>query len=171
MGVQVQYTTGMGMGGNTLLGGWRGTALKEWAVQTQINAGTGLPQTPGYLAVVPGTGFTCCIRPNRTGADVYSAPAGYFLNSAAYAAPAAGQWGNAGRGSITGPGVFTWNASLARTFRLKDGFSLDARVDSTNVFNHVNFTRWNTTTNNTQFGLPIATNPMRSLQTTIRLRF
>jgi hypothetical protein len=44
-------------------------------------------------------------------------------------------------------------------------------VDATNVLNRGVFTAWNTTVNSTQFGLPLAANPMRSLQTTLRLRF
>jgi hypothetical protein len=60
---------------------------------------------------------------------------------------------------------------LGRTFRLNDRFNLDLRVDSTNAPNHVTFTAWNTTVNSAQFGLPAAANAMRSMQTTLRLRF
>jgi hypothetical protein len=180
---QIQYTTGVGLGGGSLLSGWRGKALKRWTVLGQLSAGSGLPQTPIYLAAVPGTGMTGSIRPNLTGAPIYEAPTGLHLNPSAYAAPLSGQWGDAGRNSITGPSQFTLNTSLARTFRLKDRYNLDIRVDATNVLNHVVFTSWNTTLNSTSdpalspaaasplFGLPAAANAMRSLQTTMRLRF
>jgi hypothetical protein len=183
LNAQIQYTTGVGLGGGSLLSGWRGKLLKRWTVLGQIAAGSGLPQTPIYLAAVTGTGFTGSIRPNVTGVSVYDAPAGFHLNAAAYTAPLAGQWGDARRNSITGPGTFTFNASLARTFRLKDRYNLDVRVDSTNLLNHVVFTSWNTTLNPASnptinpalnsplFGLPAAANAMRSLQTTMRLRF
>lgn len=167
----LQYTTGMGMGGGTLLSGWRGALFKEWTVQTQINAGSGFPETPIYLEPVQGTGVTGTIRPEYTGAAVYAAPSGLFLNPAAYTAPISGQWGNAARDSITGPAQFTLNASLGRTFRLTDRFNLDVRVDSTNALNHVSFTSWNTTINSPQFGFPAAANAMRSLQTSLRVRF
>jgi trimeric autotransporter adhesin len=159
------------MAGGTLLSGWRGAMLKDWTVLTQITAGTGLPLTPIYLAPVPGTGFTGILRPNYTGADLYSPPAGFFLNPAAYVAPGAGEWGNAGRNSITGPAELSISASLGRTFRLSDRLNLDTRLDATNALNHVNFTAWNTTINNAQFGLPIAANAMRSVQITARVRF
>jgi hypothetical protein len=171
LNVQLQYTTGMGAGGGTLLSGWRGALFKEWTVATQITAGSGLPQTPVYLAPVQGTGITGTIRPEYTGAPLYAAPAGAFLNPAAYVAPLVGQWGNAGRNSITGPDQFTLNATLGRTFRLTDKFNLDLRVDATNPLNHVTYTTWITTINNAQFGLPAAANNMRSMQTTLRLRF
>lgn len=171
LGFQLQYTTGMGMGGGTLMSGWRGTLIKEWTIFGQIAGATGLPQTPIYFAAVPGTGFTGTIRPDYTGASIHAAAPGYFLNSAAYTAPLPGKWGNAGRNSITGPNQFLLNASLGRTFRLDRRFSVDLRIDSTNFLNHVNYTAWNTTVNNKQFGLPAASNPMRSMQTTLRLRF
>jgi trimeric autotransporter adhesin len=114
---------------------------------------------------------TGTIRPDYTGASLYAAPSGLFLNPAAYMPPAAGQWGNAGRNSITGPAQFTLSASMGRTFRLNDRFNLDLRVDSTNALNHVTFTSWNTAVSSAQFGLPIAANAMRSMQTVLRLRF
>ncbi|MGA8598586.1 MAG: TonB-dependent receptor, partial [Bryobacteraceae bacterium] len=168
---QLQYTTGMGMAGGTLLSGWRGALLKEWTFATQITAGTGLQLTPEYLAAVPGTGVTDAIRGNYTGAPLYAAPSGLFLNPAAYAAPLPGQWGNAGRNSITGPAQFALNASMGRTFRLSDRFNLDVRADSTNAFNNVTYQSWNTIVNGTQFGLPTAANAMRSVELTMRLRF
>ena len=153
------------------MGGWRGALFKEWTLLTQITAGSGFPETPVYLAAVPGTGVTGSIRPDYTGAPLYAAPSGLFLNPAAYTAPLAGQWGNAGRDSITGPASSRLNTSMARTFRLGDRLNLDLRIDSTNPLNHVTFTTWNTTVNSAQFGLPNAANAMRSLQATLRLRF
>lgn len=171
LGLGMQYTTGVGTAGGTLLSGWRGALLKGWTAATQISAATGLPETPVYLAAVPGTGVTGTIRPEFTGAPLYSAPPGFFLNPASFVAPPAGQWGNAGRDSVTGPAQFTLNASLGRTFRLSDRLHLDLRLDSTNALNRVNFTAWDTTINSAQFGLPAAANAMRSVQTTLRLRF
>ncbi len=183
MNAQIQYTTGVGLGGGALLAGWRGKILRRWTAAGQITAGSGLPESPIYLAAVTGTGVTGSIRPSVTGAPLYAAPAGFHLNAAAYKAPLPGEWGDAGRNSITGPAQFTFNLSLARSFRLKDRYNLDIRVDSMNVLNHVVFTGWNTTLNPTSnpasspalnsplFGLPVAANAMRSLQTTMRLRF
>ncbi|HEX4065445.1 MAG TPA: carboxypeptidase-like regulatory domain-containing protein [Acidobacteriaceae bacterium] len=167
---QVQYTTGMGLT-ETLLNGWRGTAFKEWTVLAKLTAGSGLPETPVYFTAQPGTGVTGSIRPTATGAPLYHGTAGYFLNPAAYTAPAAGEWGDARRDSIIGPEEFTLDGALARTFRLKSTRSLDVRMDATNPLNHATYTTWNTTVNGTTFGLPAGVNPMRSLQITGRLRF
>jgi len=168
---QVQYTTGMGLGGGTLLSGWRGRFFKEWTVLTALSVGTGLQQTPIFLAAVPGTGVTGTIRPDPTGAPVYAASGGRFLNVAAYSAPITGRWGTAGRGSVTGPGQFGFDASLSRTFRFRTKLNLDVRADAINVLNHPVFTAWDTTVNSATFGSPVAVRPMRSMQVTGRLRF
>ncbi len=166
-----QYTSGMGAAGGTLLEGWKGTLVKEWTLQTQATFGSGLPLTPILPVSVPGTGFTNIIRPEYTGAPLYSTGSpSLFLNPASYVAPPDGQWGNAGRDSITGPPQFTLNASLSRTFRLNDRYNLDLIMASTNVLNHVTYQGYITTVG-PQFGLPTVANPMRSILTTLRVRF
>jgi hypothetical protein len=171
--LQTQYTTGMGIGGGTLVSGWKGALFKEWTFISNLTAGSGLPLTPVYFTPVAGTGSSGSIRPDYTGASLYNVQGGLNLNPAAYAPPVAGQWGNAGRNSITGPAQFSWNASVGRTFRMSDRINLDLRVDSTNTLNHVTFQNWNTTVSSAQFGLPNpnSANAMRSVQTTVRLRF
>jgi hypothetical protein len=168
--ITVQYTTGMGTAGGTLLEGWHGRLYKEWTVQSVITAGTGLPQTPLESAVVV-SGYSAFVRPDVTNAPLYSATAGRFLNPAAYTTPEPGQWGDARRDSITGPGQFTLNASMLRTFRLHDKLNLDLQIAGTNALNHVTYSSWIPNVNSTQFGLPTAANAMRSLQTSLRLRF
>jgi trimeric autotransporter adhesin len=168
LNLQVQYTSGIGVRGGTLLSGWRGTAFKGWTVTTNIASGSGLPLTPGYAAAVHGTGVTGSIRPSYTGQDLYATPSGRFLNRVALTDPAAGQWGNAGRNSITGPGQFTLNASMARSFH--EGY-IDFRIDATNALNHVVFSSWNANFSSPLlFGLPVSVNAMRTVQASLRVR-
>jgi hypothetical protein len=165
----LQYTTGMGLGGGSLMSGWRGGLFKSWTVLSTIGAGTGRPLTPVYGGqAVPNTGILAAIRPDYTGAAVYAAPPGRFLNAAAWSQPAAGQWGNAGRNSITGPGTFFLNASLQRGFADN---KFDFRLDVTNALNHVVFGSWVANVSSLQFGLPTAPNAMRVVQVNIRWRF
>jgi hypothetical protein len=168
----LQYTTGMGVGGGTLVGGWRGAAFKDWTFVVTPTAATGMPLTPIYTAIVSGTGVTGSIRPEYTGAPLYSSTSGRNLNPAAYTAPPEGEWGDAGRNSITGPAQFSLNASMARTFRVTDRWNADLRFDATNVLNHVTYPNWVTTvTDIAQFGLPLTANAMRAMQVTLRMRF
>ena len=100
-----------------------------------------------------------------------NAPAGYYLNPAAYTAPAAGEWGNAGRNSARGPKQFVANAGITRTFPWGSRINLDYRIDATNVLNSVTFSSVNTLIGNQQFGLPSAANEMRRIQTSLRMRW
>ena len=172
-----QYTSGEGLGGGTLMSGWRGRMFKEWTLEGTLSQGTGLPETPIYPVDVPGTGYSSTIRPSLTGAPIYASSGVTHLNAAAFEAPAAGAWGTAGRDSITGPNQFSLNSSLARTFRPHGKTYLDLTVAATNVLNHPEFTAWNALwddaalSNAQQFGRPTAANSMRKLETTLRLRF
>ena len=166
LSVTAQYTSGMGLAGGALLRGWKGAALKGWTLQTTVTAGTGLPLTPVYFSAVRGTGVTGSLRPQATGLPVDAAVAGRALNPAAYSPPPVGQWGNAGRNSITGPSQFMLNASLGRSFN-----RLDIRFDSTNALNHVTYPSWITTIGSAQFGLPAGANGMRTVQATVRWRY
>lgn len=172
LSAQLQYTTGQGIGGRTLMSGWKGALYKEWTGVANLTVGSGLPQTPVYPGTVPGTGYTGVMRANViAGVPVYVHGAGIFVNPSAFAAPAPGAWGTARRDSIEGPDRFGLNFSLARTFRLHDRYNLDARLDSTNILNHVTYSGWNTTVGSPQFGAAAGTNAMRSMSITMRLRF
>jgi hypothetical protein len=171
LNLAVQYTSGMGVTGGTLLSGWRGKLVKDWTFVDTINLGTGLPLTPLYPSIVTGTGLSGSIRASYTGAPLYAAPPGYFLNPAAVEAPLPGQWGNAGIGSMRGPGQFSMSASMQRAFRLSDRTALNLRLDANNPLNHVMVTQLNTTVTSPLFGFPIAVNGMRSVSTTLRLTF
>jgi hypothetical protein len=171
LAAQVEYTTGIGVGGGGLLTGLRGALVKGWIVTSQLTVGSGFPLTPVYLTSVAGTGVTGTLRPALTGAPVDEQPSGYYLNPAAYSAPAAGDWGNAGRNSVRGPKQFSWNGSIGRIFALGDRLNLDWRLDITNLLNQVTYASVNAVVGSPQFGLPTVANPMRKVQSTLRLRF
>jgi trimeric autotransporter adhesin len=183
LNLTAQYSSGVGVGGGTLLGGWRGAMMKDWTVTTAINVGSGLPLTPSCAqCLLAGSTNTGTLRPEYMGGDVDAAPAGKGLNGTVYMRPLPGQFGDAGRDSITGPGQFSMSGSMARTFRINDRFNTDLRFDSTNVLNHVVFGSWNTqftTASETSFtlsptspfGVPVNPNGMRTVKVTLRLRF
>jgi hypothetical protein len=165
-----QYTTGVGLGGGGLMDGTRGRILGGWTVAGSLNTGSGMPFSPVYLAPVGGSGVTGALRPSLTGAST-NAISGYYLNPDAYAAPAAGQYGNAPRNSLTGPAPFSFDMSVARTFQWTPRLTLDWRLDSTNVLNIRTYTGVNAVFGGTQFGLPSQVNTPRRIVSTLRLRF
>lgn len=161
-----QYTTGVGTRGGALMGGWRGQLFKGWTFVNTVSFGSGMPENPSYPALLGLTGVQGVYRPDYTGAPLYNAPPGHFLNPAAFSAPV-GTWGDAGRNIITGPSQFTMNSSMARTFLDK----VDLRFDATNALNHVAYQGYNTIATSPQFGLPVSAVKMRVLQVTARWRF
>jgi len=167
---QFQYTTGMGLGGGTLVDGLKGKLFKGWTVTGNLIVGSGMPITPIIVTPVAGSGVTGQLRPNLTGAST-DAPSGHYLNPSAYVAPPAGEFGDAGRNSVEGPMVFTFNAGLTRTFQMTERMSVDWRVDATNIINQLTYAGVNTTFGGPLFGLPITANTPRKIQTTIRMRF
>jgi hypothetical protein len=169
MTAQFEYTTGVGVAGGGMLTGLAGTLIKGWTLTGQLTAGSGLRLTPIVLAPVSGTGVTGTIRADLVGAP--AAPEGYYADPAAYALPASGQWGSAGRNSIVGPAQFGLNAGVTRTFQVGDRVSADWRVDATTVLNRVTFSSVNTTVGSPQFGLPNLANTMRKIQMSLRFRF
>jgi len=64
-----------------------------------------------------------------------------WYNPAAFTEPAAGTWGDVRRNAIYGPGVNTFNFSLAKAFSIpyREGISIQFRADAQNVFNHPSF--------------------------------
>jgi hypothetical protein len=168
-----QYSTGQGTSGGTLLSGWKGALLKDWTFSATLVAASGLPETPIILdRVASGTGVSGTLRAEYVpGVSLAPVLPGYGFNTAAFAAPPPGYYGDAGRDIITGPIELNVNASAGRVFRLGERRSFDIRYDSTNVLNHVTYTSWNTTLGNAQFGLPVSANAMRTMQLTLRFRF
>ena len=167
----VEYTTGAGVVGGTLLDGWKGRLLKDWTFTSQVTTGSGLPLTPVFFSPLGRTGIIGGTRPSLTGTSLDEVADGYYANPAAFVVPAPGEWGDAGRNSITGPAQFSLNAAVARTFRIGDRMNLDWRIDATNVLNRVTYAGVNTLITSSQFGLPNRTNDMRKLRSSFRLRF
>ncbi|MBI4892069.1 MAG: TonB-dependent receptor [Acidobacteria bacterium] len=148
--------------------------LRDWNLNTSINANTGRPLTArvlGSVADAAGTGATGSARADATGQAIDSG-SGYF-NTAAFAIPPANRYGNAGRNTIPGPGSFMLNASFGRSFQVGEStrHRLEGRLEATNLLNHVNITSYGTVVNAANYGLATAAGNMRSIQLTVRFRF
>ena len=94
-----------------------------------------------------------------------------FFNLNAFTISPTGGYGNAGRNTITGPGLFNLNAALARSFDLTEKKHLEFRFETNNVLNHVNYTGYYTVVNAVTYGLPSAAGAMRTLDIVVRYRF
>jgi len=168
--VDAQYTTGLGVMGGTLVDGWLGKLYKDWTINAQLNAGSGLPVTPLFFAAVPGTGVVG-IRPSLTGESIAPIAKDSYANPAAFTAPEPGTWGTAGRHSIRGPSTFSFDLTVARVFRLPRRKTLEWRIAASNVLNRVTFTAIDRVVTSPQFGRPTGVDQMRRIQTLFRIGF
>ncbi|MCW5979049.1 MAG: TonB-dependent receptor [Bryobacteraceae bacterium] len=146
--------------------------FREWMLSNTITFRSGTPLTAtvlGNRADVAGTGVVGTVRADATGLPVRAGPG--FFNLAAFDVPPLGQFGNAGRGTIPGPGMFLMNASVSRSIPLGEGRAIEFRADASNVLNRVNIAAIGTVVNASSFGLATAAASMRSLTLNARVRF
>jgi hypothetical protein len=160
--------------------------LRGWEISGIASVRSGLPLTVtvSRSATALPDGNSQNQRPNLV-PGVSLVPAGgrtitQWINPAAFALPANGQWGNAGRNIVDGPGLFQVDTALSRSIQIHEGSSLMFRLETFNVFNHPQLGKPNvnfstpatfgriTSISNTS---PIGTGTARSLQLAARFTF
>jgi hypothetical protein len=77
---------------------------------------------------------TSCVNPY-----LKNEATGQWLNPAAFAIPAPGTYGNAGRNSLRGPGFSQFDATITKKVVLREGQSVEFRMETFNIFNKANF--------------------------------
>jgi hypothetical protein len=135
---------------DAIAGGWQmgGTLTLQSGMPGNLNIG-GVDNAS--------TGSGGYDRPNWLGVSPYldnPTPSRYFSLDAFTTAPA-GQFGNVGRNSITGPGIIGFDAEVHKTFKMgyKEGHALQFRFEAFNVLNHPN---WSMPTLNIRSGATVA---------------
>ena len=154
-------------------------AISGWNINGSYSLNTGTPLTARILGNISnnsGSGSNQSERPDSTG--ISSAlpgderTTGHFFNTQAFAIPAPGVFGNAGRYTIPGPGTNLLNLSLRKSFRLDDNNRrIEFRWLVTNVLNHPNFSGVGTVVNALNFGRVTGGGSMRQIQLHLRINF
>jgi len=132
-----------------VLGGWQVNGITTFMTGTPftvydsagVSAQGGAPEISGFpsdrpdLVGDPAAG-TC---PN----GAHAGTANCWFNPSAFQrldpATQVGQFGNAGRNIVTGPGVQQWDFSALKNFHLAESRNLQFRAELFNIFNHANF--------------------------------
>ncbi|HLG95061.1 MAG TPA: carboxypeptidase regulatory-like domain-containing protein [Bryobacteraceae bacterium] len=126
-----------------------GWLLRDWTTGELAAFRSGFPFTVlGTSTAVPGGGLIINNRPNildprqTVFTPAIPVPGGErLLNPAGFAEAAPSTLGNEGRNAFTGPGFYSLDVSLARSFPvhwLGEGGRLRFRADAFNVLNHAN---------------------------------
>jgi hypothetical protein len=124
-----------------ILGGWEFNTVSTWA--------SGLPFTPSVR------GENCSVNSGPCRPDLVGDPDGdrtqlnWFavaqfdpvtkkITGGPWAKAAPGLFGNVGRNTLRGPHYFNTDASLFKKFQISETKKLEFRIESFNLFNHVN---------------------------------
>ena len=150
-----------------LLGDWQWSG--DWSIES------GMPFTPRVLGsftdVNRGTNGT--LRADLTGQPI-SLPnptVAEWFNTAAFVAPPAGQFGDAGRNVIIGPPTILFDMAMTKVIPMGEARMLEVRAQASNVFNTPQFTVIDTAVNSPSFGRVTAAGNMRQMQLALRYRF
>jgi hypothetical protein len=158
-------------------GGWKEGMFGNWNVNSSVTFHTGFPFTArvqGFAADNSGAGNSFSVRANQVGNPNTGAgqPLNFF-NTAAFVVPAAGQFGDAARGTIAGPSSIVVNFGTTKQIRI--GKDNQKRVDFSwnvnNLFNTVNLTGLSTIVNSTTYGRVTGAAGMRTMTAQIRVNF
>jgi hypothetical protein len=149
-----------------ILGGWSvsGITIAEKGTPLFINY-TG----PDTLGLTAGSN-----RPNVVAKVTYPKTFNQWFSTSSYGDPVA-PWnggpnqgfGNAGKDSAVGPGIFNWNLSLFKSFALSSrdvGPRIELRFESYNTFNHVDPQGIDTNNHDANFGHVTSDYGPRTLQ-------
>jgi hypothetical protein len=95
-----------------------------------------------------------------------------WMNISCFTLPATGTFGDAGRNTLTGPGMVDLDMAIARVFNIKERARLQLRGEAFNTANHPIFEQPNATQNSPSFGKITETLvDNRELQVALKLVF
>jgi hypothetical protein len=127
-----------------ILGGWSTSWISEMQSGQYFN--------PSYTGFYSSNTNTIGGRPNVIGNPYANVPAGRMFNPAAFAVPGCpvsnpvctnpadvGEFGNAGVSTLIGPTIINWDVALAKSFVVRERYTIRLRILSTDAFNHANF--------------------------------
>jgi len=151
---------------------------QNWRLSAVYQVQSGFPFTVSVFGDTANAGTLLGenpVRANYTGQPVFgegTRTADRWLNPAAFAAPAAFTFGNAGRNSVYGPGMQTLDLALAREFSLTEKTKFQFRAEFFNALNHTNLGTPGRFVNTPQFGtITEAATPGREVQISMRVSF
>jgi hypothetical protein len=154
---------------------WR-AIFGDWQWSGDWTIASGLPFTPRLVGDVADVnrGTNGTLRPDLVPGQSVSLAnhsIAEWFNTAAFAVPTTGQFGDARRNSIIGPGSKVFDMAFSKIFPMKESRLLEFRAQATNIFNIPNFSSIDTNFSSLTFGRVTAVGAMRQFTITARFRF
>ena len=159
--------------------GWLSTVLTGWETYGIVTVQSGRPFTVALLPDIDNSGTGRSIlgfgnndRPNVVGnPELSNHTTTQWFNTSAFAFPAPGTFGNAGRNILDGPGFQNVNVSLMKNTALSERFNLQFRAEAFNLFNHPNFNLPDNFLGSPTFGRITSARDPRHIQFGLKLLF
>lgn len=156
-----------------LVGGWEISGITTYNSGTPLTIGTLAGTDPAGLGILGPSAASP--RPDMVGNPNANEPhtITQWFNTAAFADVPVGaiRPGNAGRGTIRGPGFGRWDFSVFKNIKVYENFGIQFRTEMFNVFNHTNFNGVNTTLGSSAFGRVTSTRDPRIIQFGLKFNF
>jgi len=150
--------------------GWQRKAFGGWQISGISSFQSGNPITMFISGDRAGTGGGSQ-RPNVVAPLTVPKQLGQWFSTNSFAVPALGQFGNAGRSIVIGPGINNWDLSFSKRTDLRERISLQFRAEFFNLFNHSQFSGVGTTVGAGTFGQVTSARDPRIGQLGLRLLF
>ena len=148
---------------NRLLGNWQLSPI------VAIHSGSWFAPYDGIDNSLSGVGLD---RPNAVGNPyIRNTSTLQWLNPTAFALSAPGTFGNAGMGSLVGPGYFDVDAAVSRYFNITERHRVELRFEFFNVLNHPNFSNPDNTVTDSTFGVIQSDVAPRIIQMALKYQF
>jgi hypothetical protein len=129
---------------------WVRRLLNDWQIAPLLHVSSGQPINliTGKDNSLTSINQSNNDRPNQVLADVFATnkicnngatPCVQWFNPAAFQPNGLGAFGNLGRNAVRGPHNVNADFALSRIFKVNERYSVQARAEAFNVFNHANF--------------------------------
>jgi hypothetical protein len=135
------------------------------------------PMSGGPLTFTSGrdvalTGSSSGPRLNLVGDPKLAHPTtGAWFNTAAFASPATGAFGNVGRGVLAGPSWYVINLAMVRKLEIREKHHIELRAEAFNILNHVRLSSPNTSLSSALFGQITTAGDPRIMQFAIKYSY
>ncbi|HYP14794.1 MAG TPA: hypothetical protein VEQ63_12775, partial [Bryobacteraceae bacterium] len=167
----LSYTYQLPFGGNRWLRGWETNGL--WTVQS------GRPFTVALLQDLDNSntgrsslGFGANDRPDvLRNPNLENPTETRWFDTSAFLVPARGNFGNAGRNIVEGPGLATVNVSLLKNTALTERVTLQLRAEAFNVANRTNYNQPDNYVYSSSFGSILSAGSPRRIQFGAKILF
>ena len=150
-------------------GGIRQVALGGWQFSDITTIQSGFSHDAGLSISNPGL----AIRPDKVPGESIKGPKtiAEWFNTNAFTSPAYGYFGNAGPGTILGPGTINFDMALYKDFHIGEHLTTQLRGEFFNAFNHANFNGISTSVGSGAYGQIVGAADPRIVELALRIQF